>query len=245
MNGRRIFVGDIQGCREELERLLGTTRFDPGIDRLFFVGDVVNRGPDSLGTLRLLKAMGAQGVLGNHDLHLMAVHRGERLAEEGDGLGEVLGAPDCDELMTWLASFPFIRTWNDVILVHAGISPRWRDPREVLASLRVGDDSPAIDFATRVRWCDEDGRMTKGDPPAEPGFRPWYEHLAERHRETIIFGHWARAGLIHRPGFRGLDTGCVWGGRLTAWIAETDEIVSVPAARAYAAPGEETRKALK
>src|SRR5690349_17029121 len=128
MSTRRIFVGDIQGCRDELERLLDVARFDPATDSLEVVGDVVNRGPDSLGTLRLLKSIGASGVLGNHDLHLLGVRRGERVAAEDDGLGKILGAPDCDELLAWLAALPFVKVWSDVILVHAGLSPAWRDP---------------------------------------------------------------------------------------------------------------------
>ena len=235
MTTRRIFVGDIQGCRDELERLLDVVRFDSARDALEVVGDVVNRGPDSLGTLRLLKSIGAGGVLGNHDLHLLGVRRGDRVATEDDGLGKVLGAPDCDELLAWLAALPFVKEWNDVILIHAGLSPAWKDPVKELSVFREGMKDAAIDIATRVRWCDETGRMAKGDPPKEAGFRPWYEHLHGRFEKTIVFGHWARAGLIHRPGFRGLDTGCVWGGKLTAWIAEDDVFMSVPAARSYAA----------
>ena len=238
MSTRRIFVGDIQGCRDELERLLDVARFDPATDSLEVVGDVVNRGPDSLGTLRLLKSIGASGVLGNHDLHLLGVRRGERVAAEDDGLGKILGAPDCDELLAWLAALPFVKVWSDVILVHAGLSPAWRDPSKQLEGLHEGMKDPAIDFATRVRWCDAAGRMAKGDPPKESGFRPWYEHVEGRFPQTVVFGHWARVGLVHRPGFRGIDTGCVWGGKLTAWIAEEDVFVSVPAARIYAAiPG--------
>lgn len=94
-----------------------------------------------------------------------------------------------------------------------------------------------VDIATRVRWCDEKGRMPvpEADPPTEPGYRRWYELLEGRFEETIVFGHWARPGLVKRPGFRGLDSGCVWGGHLTAWIAEDDTFVSVPAVRQYSA----------
>ena len=105
---RRIFIGDIQGCRDELERLLAVLRFDPAKDILEPVGDLVNRGPDSLGTLRLLKSLGAGGVLGNHDLHLLAARRGERQMKPADTLTPVLEAPDCDELLAWLRARPFI-----------------------------------------------------------------------------------------------------------------------------------------
>ncbi len=233
---RRIFVGDIQGCREELERLLALLKFDSAQDVLEPVGDFVNRGPDSLGALRLLKALRAGGVLGNHDLHLLAARRGARILKATDSLTQVLEAPDCDALLAWLRAKPFIKTWPDLMLVHAGLSPAWADPVAALEGLNPEIPHPNIDIATRVRWCDERGVRPRGDedPPVEPGFKPWHEHLSGRFKETIVFGHWARPGLVKRPGFRGLDTGCVWGGRLTAWIAEDDSFVSVPAAREYA-----------
>jgi len=232
---RRIFIGDIQGCREELERLLEVLRFDPASDTLEPVGDFVNRGPDSLGTLRLLKSLGAGGVLGNHDLHLLAARRGERRLRPGDTLTPVLEAPDAEALLAWLRAKPFIKTWPGIILVHAGLSPAWTDPMKELSGLNPEAPHPNIEIATRLRWCDEKGNMPKHetDPPPEPGYRPWHEHMQGRFKETIVFGHWARGGLIHRPGLRGLDTGCVWGGRLTAWVAEDDTLASVPAARPY------------
>lgn len=235
-DGRRIFIGDIQGCREELEALLELARYDPVKDALEPVGDLVNRGPDSLGTLRLLKSLGAGGVLGNHDLHLLSARRGERTLKSSDTLGRVLKASDCDDLLAWLKARPFIKAWPDVILVHAGLSPAWINPAVALANLDPEVPHPRIDIATRLRWCDARGETpsSDADPPDEPGFRPWFEHLKGRFRETIVFGHWARLGLVNRIGFRGLDTGCVWGGRLTAWIPETDSLLSVPAARAYA-----------
>ena len=232
---RRIFIGDIQGCRDELERLLAVLRFDPAQDILEPVGDFVNRGPDSLGTLRLLKSLGAGGVLGNHDLHLLAARRGERQMKPADTLTPVLEAPDCDELLAWLRARPFIKAFPGLFLVHAGLSPSWKDPVAALSGLDPEKPHPNIDVATRVRWCDAQGRMPKPetDPPQAPGFRPWHEHVEGRFKETIVFGHWARPGLVKRPGLRGLDTGCVWGGRLTAWIAEDDTFASVPAARQY------------
>ena len=234
---RRIFIGDIQGCRDELERLLEVLNFDPAKDALEPVGDFVNRGPDSLGTLRLLKSLNAGGVLGNHDLHLLAARRGERRMKPADTLTRVLEAPDCEELLAWLRSRPFIKTWPGIILVHAGLSPAWTDPVAELSGLSPEARHPNIDIATRLRWCDEKGRMPKPetDPPLTPGYRPWHEILDGRFPETIVFGHWARPGLVHRRGFRGLDTGCVWGGRLTAWIEEYDAFVSVAAARQYSA----------
>lgn len=235
--GRKIFVGDIQGCREELERLLEVLKFDPSTDALEPVGDFVNRGPDSLGALRLLKSLNAGGVLGNHDLHLLAARRGERTLKPTDTLTQVLEAPDCDELLAWLREKPFIKAWPGILLVHAGLSPAWKDPVAELSGLDPEAPHPNIDVATRIRWCNEEGKMPvpEADPPRVPGYRPWHEILAGRFEETIVFGHWARPGLLKRPGFRGLDSGCVWGGRLTAWISGDDSFVSVPAARQYSA----------
>ena len=236
-SGRQIFVGDIQGCREELERLLEVLRFDPSRDALEPVGDFVNRGPDSLGTLRLLKSLNAGGVLGNHDLHLLAARRGERALKPTDTLTQVLEAPDGDELLSWLRGKPFIKAWPGILLVHAGLSPAWKDPIAALSGLDPEVRHPNIDVATRIRWCNEKGEMPvpEADPPRAPGYRPWHEILAGRFEETIVFGHWARPGLVKRPGFRGLDSGCVWGGRLTAWTSRDDTFVSVPAARQYSA----------
>jgi bis(5'-nucleosyl)-tetraphosphatase (symmetrical) len=231
---RRIFIGDIQGCLEELERLLALLNFDPAGDSLEPVGDLVNRGPDSLGVLRLLKSMNAGGVLGNHDLHLLATSRGARKQRRGDTLSAILEAPDREDLLVWLRAKPFVKTWPGLILVHAGLHPAWTDPLAAFEHLEPETSHPNIEFATRVRWCTPEGVRPDpdDDPPKAPGYRPWHEQGPGRD-ETIVFGHWARPGLVKRNGLRGLDTGCVWGGRLTAWIAEEDSFVSVPATRAY------------
>jgi bis(5'-nucleosyl)-tetraphosphatase (symmetrical) len=234
---RRIFIGDVQGCREELERLLEAVRFDPAADQLEPVGDLVNRGPDSLGALRILHRLGAGGVLGNHDLHLLRTAAGLRPLRASDTLDEVLAAPDRGELLAWLGARPFVRLWPDVLLVHAGLNPTWTDPVARLSGLDPLERHPDSDFAARVRNCDAQGRFPPGEAdPAPPPFLPWFQHeLAwDRGGRTIVFGHWARLGLVERPGLRGLDTGCVWGGRLTAWIAEEDRLVHVPARRAWA-----------
>jgi bis(5'-nucleosyl)-tetraphosphatase (symmetrical) len=235
MRGRRVFVGDIQGCREELERLLEMVAFDPARDRLEPVGDVVNRGPDSAGVLRLLRSMGAGGVLGNHDVHLIRVAAGRRRLNLRDTIQDVLEAPDRDELVGWLRSRPFVRGWADVVLVHAGLHPFWRDPGARLNRLDPAHFHPDSDYAMRVRYCTKTGERPARDhpPPGEP-FAPWFAHWEGP--RTVVFGHWARLGRVVRPAVRGLDTGCVWGGKLTAWIAEDDRFVQVPAARAYVRP---------
>jgi bis(5'-nucleosyl)-tetraphosphatase (symmetrical) len=239
---RRIFIGDIQGCRDELERLLEELRFDPAADELHPVGDLVNRGPDSVGCLRLLSAVKAGGVLGNHDLHLLHAAAGTRELRDGDTIGDVLAAGDRDELLAWLAARPFVRAFDDVVLVHAGFSPAWDDPvgrlrgSESMGSMRSLDPlEPGADarFAVKVRMCDADGRMGRRD---DDTLQPWHE-LFDRARiggRTVVFGHWASQGLLVRDGFRGLDSGCVWGKQLSAWIAEEDRVVQVQAARAYA-----------
>jgi bis(5'-nucleosyl)-tetraphosphatase (symmetrical) len=233
---RRIFIGDIQGCLEELERLLALLKFDTARDALEPVGDLVNRGPDSLGVLRLLKSMNAGGVLGNHDLHLLATSRGARKQRRGDTLSEILEAHDREDLLVWLRAKPFVKTWPGLILVHAGLHPTWTDPLAAFAGLETEALHPNIEFATRVRWCTPEGIRPDpdDDPPKVSGYRPWHEHRPCL-GETIVFGHWARPGLVKTSNLRGLDTGCVWGGRLTAWIAGEDQFVSVAAARAYSA----------
>ena len=238
---RRIFIGDIQGCREELEQLLELLRFDPAADELQPVGDLVNRGPDSLGTLRLLKSLEAQGVLGNHDLHLLRAAKGQRALRKTDTFGDVLGSDEREPLLAWLAQRPFLRAWDDILMVHAGISPLWKDPVTLLEARNPLRPDAETDFVTRVRYCDREGtRPDFDDPPPPAPFRPWYDwprQPALRER-TLVFGHWAVRGLVIEKSLRGLDSGCVWGKSLSAWIAEEDRVVSVPARRAYASVGE-------
>jgi bis(5'-nucleosyl)-tetraphosphatase (symmetrical) len=199
---RRIFVGDIQGCREPLERLLAAVAFVPGRDRLLPVGDLVNKGPDSPGVLDLLMKVGAEPVLGNHDVHWLKKPRGE--------------APQ----RAWLAAQPVVRSFDDIVMVHAGLHPHWDDAR--LSSLSPAD----VDYAINVRYCDADGEQPSEDwPPPGPPFRPWDDFY--RGARRVVFGHWARRGLVVRPQCVGLDTGCVYGGKLSAWIAEEDRIVQV------------------
>lgn len=233
---RRIFIGDIQGCREELEELLERVAFDPSADELHPVGDLVNRGPDSAGCLRLLRSLGAGGVLGNHDLALLATARGARQPRPMDTFEDVLAASDREELLAWLAERPFVRAFEGEVLVHAGFSPAWRDPVALLSQADAEHPTEEARLAVTIRSCDASGRSAGSLDPAPPPFRPWHE-LFDRVRvggRTIVFGHWARQGLFIRPGLRGLDSGCVWGGELTAWIANEDRLVQVPARRAYA-----------
>jgi bis(5'-nucleosyl)-tetraphosphatase (symmetrical) len=201
---RRIFIGDVQGCLGPLERLLEAVEFDPGSDVLHPTGDLVNKGPDSLGVLRLLRDLDAEPVLGNHDLQWL---RAGRIADRA--------------LSKWLGRQPVVRLFDDVILVHAGLHPRWDE--EHLLHL-----SPAeIDYAVTVRYCAPDGSRPVSDwPPPPPPYEPWDTFY--RGAKTVVFGHWARRGLDRRERVLALDSGCVYGGKLSAWIAEEDRIVQVP-----------------
>jgi len=176
-------------------------------------------------------------VLGNHDLHLLHAAAGRRAISDRDTIADVLAAADREELLAWLAARPFLRAWDDVLLVHAGLSPLWDDPEAVLGGLDPLVDSAEAGFATRVRYCNAAGQRPLDDwpPPGKP-YAPWYEHWVARQgtARTVVFGHWARQGIVEREGLRGLDSGCVWGGSLSAWIAEEDRLVQVPAVRAWA-----------
>jgi bis(5'-nucleosyl)-tetraphosphatase (symmetrical) len=238
MGRERIFLGDVQGCADELDELIDRIGFDPERQELWCVGDLVNRGPQSARALRRLREIGARSVLGNHDLHLLAVARGQRQARADDSFGDVLAADDRDELIDWLAAQPLVQAWDDLVVVHAGLHPHWSDPGGVAAPLesairggRIPFRDPDLAFLTRARNCDASGRRPDDEIRPGPGFAPWYEHY--RGARTVVFGHWASRGLVRAPRLRGLDTGCVWGGSLTAWSAATDRATSVAARRAY------------
>lgn len=200
---RRIFVGDIQGCREPLERLLAAVGFVAGSDRLLPCGDLVNKGPDSPGTVALLMEVGAEPVLGNHDLHVLSR---QKLSDRRQ--------------LEWLRSQPFVRVFDDVVMVHAGLHPSWDEAH--LLQL----DEQERDYVVNVRYCAADGSRPKEDwPPPGPPYRPWDDFY--RGTKRVVFGHWARRGLVVEKHCVGLDTGCVYGGKLSAWIAEEDRIVQV------------------
>jgi bis(5'-nucleosyl)-tetraphosphatase (symmetrical) len=262
----RYAIGDVQGCDEELRALLQRLRFSADRDRLWFVGDLVNRGPGSLATVRLVRSLGdnAVVVLGNHDLHLLAVAYGAHRRRKSDTLDEVLAAPDRDGLLEWLAARPLAHAEGDDLMVHAGVVPQWtpaqtlslaaevsaalrRDPRRLFEHMYGNEPDRwdetlggmdrlrfVINVLTRLRVCTADGRIDvsiKGEPPPPPSpLRPWFvfEQRATR-AARVIFGHWSALGLVQRPGILGLDTGCVWGGSLTAQDLDSDRPpVSLP-----------------
>ncbi|HET8699947.1 MAG TPA: symmetrical bis(5'-nucleosyl)-tetraphosphatase [Gammaproteobacteria bacterium] len=249
-------IGDIQGCSAQLDALLKALRFRPSRDRLWLVGDLVNRGPDSLGVLRHVIRLGRSvtTVLGNHDLHLLATAAGGREISPGDTFGAVLDAPDAGRLIDWLRRRPLLHYDAAArrVLVHAGIPPVWtlaearRQAREVERALRgprwraalrgmYGNqpskwsdelDVPSrrrytINALTRMRYCDKRGRLDfseSGPPGTQPkGLMPWFE-VPDRPAGNveIVFGHWAALGLVRRARITALDSGCVWGGSLTA-----------------------------
>jgi len=255
----RYAIGDLQGCDRELRTLLARLKFSADRDRLWFVGDLVNRGPGSLATLRRVRALGDNAivVLGNHDLHLLAVACGAQRRRRSDTLDEVLSAPDREALIDWLLTRPLAHAEGSDLMVHAGVVPQWtaastlalaaevgsalrRDPRALFDHM-YGDEPDRwadrlsgyerlrfiINVLTRLRLCTADGRIDtslKGPPPPPPSpLQPWFDHPQRASRDVrVIFGHWSALGFIQRPGIVGLDTGCVWGGSLTAVDLDSD-----------------------
>ena len=249
----RYAIGDLQGCDRELRALLARLKFSPDRDRLWFVGDLVNRGPGSLAALRLVRELGdnAVVVLGNHDLHLLALAHGVHRRRKSDTLDEVLAAPDREQLLEWLLTRPLAHAEGGDLMVHAGLVPQWtveltlqlaqavsaalrHDPRTLFEHMYGNEPERwderltgferlrfTINVLTRLRLCTADGRVdldAKGAPPPPTSpLRPWFEHPARRSRSArVIFGHWSALGLVQEHGVVGLDTGCVWGGALTA-----------------------------
>lgn len=270
-------VGDLQGCHAEFVELLETLSFDPRRDRLWLAGDLVNRGPGSLACLREAMALGdaARTVLGNHDLHLLAVARGGARLNRKDTLDDILAAPDRERLLDWLQSRPLLVAdargepeGAETVMTHAGLLPQWSLPRarrlageveEVLRGEGAGafleamygnapvlwrDDHEGIDrlraivnVFTRMRFIDAEGRLDfaakEGLDSAPPGFAPWFQY-PRSDALRLLFGHWAalQGATPHsRVDARALDTGCVWGGRLTALALESGERTSVPSRR--------------
>jgi bis(5'-nucleosyl)-tetraphosphatase (symmetrical) len=258
-------IGDVQGCFDELRALLAALEFDRANDRLWFVGDLVNRGPGSLATLRFVRDLGDRAVivLGNHDLHLLALALGHVESRRDDTLEEVLAAPDRGELLDWLRWRPMIHVAGNTTLVHAGLLPQWdiaaaqslaleveaelRGPRhsKFLEALygsrpdRWTDDLRGTDrlrvivnAMTRLRFCTPEGVMefeTKGETARAPeGYLPWFDVPNRKSAaSTIICGHWSALGLRLAPNLLALDSGCVWGGRLSAIRLEDRRLYQV------------------
>jgi bis(5'-nucleosyl)-tetraphosphatase (symmetrical) len=259
-------IGDVQGCWRELEHLLDELDYSPVDDRLWFVGDLVNRGPDSAAVLRYVKHLGDRAVVvqGNHDLHLLALAAGYAKRRRDDTLDPILAAPDRDELLEWLRFRPLLHVENGFLMVHAGLLPAWTVGQaqelaaEVEAELRAKryglflaelygskpdswrDDLRGMDrlrvivnAMTRLRFCTPEGVMdfsSKGDTEQAPtGYMPWFDIPTRRTRGVpIVCGHWSALGLCVRPNLLALDTGCVWGGSLTAVRLDDRRIFQSP-----------------
>jgi len=267
-------IGDLQGCRPKLTELLDRIRAVCPQPKFIFVGDLVNRGPSSLATLREVRALGnsASMVLGNHDLHLLAVAHNIRRQHPSDTLDDILQAPDRDELLDWLRCQPLALFENGHLLVHAGVLPQWTAAQtmalagEVEAVLRGPDwvgflrqmygNTPArwddrltgadrlrciVNALTRIRFCMADGTMeltaSKGVETEMPGYMRWFDVPGRKTEDvTVVFGHWSTLGLTLRSNLISLDTGCLWGGKLTAVCLEDRSVIQVDCPQ-YQRPG--------
>lgn len=258
-------IGDLQGCYDELQRLLERIQFDANKDTLWFVGDIVNRGPQSLQCLRYIIELGdaAITVLGNHDLCLIASSLSIRKTGATDTLDEILQAPDRDELIDWLRRQPLMVRDDtlDYSMVHAGLAPQWTSEqaldlsKEVTAVISGPDyreffqsmygNHPVcwsdelrgmdrlrfiVNAMTRMRYCTAQGELDfkqNGAPGSQPdGLFPWYEIDGRRSAgEKIIAGHWSTLGRLEKNNVYALDTGCVWGGQLTAMRIDCEKPV--------------------
>jgi len=272
-------IGDLQGCCDALERLLQKIDFSPSRDQLYLLGDLVNRGPASLATLRRLQGLGgaATCLLGNHDLHLLAAAQGVRKPHRKDTLHDILDAPDREALLAWLRQQRMAVLAHGWLMVHAGVVPQW-DAAQTLSlageveTLLRGPDLPAflqqmygnepaqwdealvgtarirfvVNVLTRLRFCTPDGHMDfeakDSADSAPPGYLPWFEVPGRRTAgQAVAFGHWSTLGLVQRPDLLALDTGCVWGGALSAARLSVDgsapEIIQVACDQAQAPGG--------
>lgn len=259
-------IGDVQGCWRTLRRLLERIDFDRTVDQLWFVGDLVNRGPASLDVLRYVMSLGdrATTVLGNHDLHLLALAAGAGRQRKRDSLEAVLEAPDRDDLLRWLSRRPLVVVSGDRLLVHAGLLPTWSAEDALKLSAEVEkalqgdkahrvletlDDDNAdrwdsdltgkqrlrviVNVMTRLRVCTADGQMDlsfKGPPgDLDEGWYPWFDAPKRRSQNiTMVSGHWAALGLHITDTVIAIDTGCVWGGALTAVRLEDRAVTRIP-----------------
>ncbi|PPD34279.1 MAG: diadenosine tetraphosphatase [Methylomonas sp.] len=259
-------IGDIQGCYNEFRRLLDVIQFDPAEDQLWLTGDLVNRGPHSLETLRFIKGLGdaAISVLGNHDLHLIATVASFSKTGKKDTLGPILRASDCDELITWLRQQRLFFFNEQFCMLHAGLPPQWNFEQTKLVAREVEqviggddyhkffrsmygnkptvwqDDFPkteklrfAVNCFTRLRYCTPEGELDfqyKGAPGSQAAnLMPWYAVPGRKSLDMrIIFGHWSTLGFYQGYNVYSIDTGCLWGGQLTALkLDETPQKISI------------------
>jgi len=265
-------IGDVQGCYQELNDLLDRINFDSKNDRLWFTGDLINRGPESLEVLRMVKALDAVTVMGNHEAHLLAIDAGAGKPGKNDTLDAILNAPDRNELIQWITHFPLLHhdTDYDLTMVHAGLTPLWDLDQAIACAAELEsvlrdetlinnflmhmygnqphhwrDDLTGngrlrfiINCFTRIRFCNESGHLDfdhKGPPGSQPqAYLPWFKLKNRKTRNNkIIFGHWASIDCgsvkaFDQDNVYPLDTGCVWGRKLTAMRLEDTNYFSVP-----------------
>jgi len=237
----RWLVGDVQGCAREFDHLLKTIRFDPACDEIWCLGDLLNRGPDSLETLRLWQATGGRGVIGNHEVYAILAYEGV-WPRKPDTLQTLYEAPDGAKLLASLRALPALAYlpgdtgYEPCWAVHGGLDPRWDNLHQEATRINAGPhdntwlDSPDLRFVTRVRCCTPAGkripyaRKPEGCPPPHV---PWDALYSGPVR--VVHGHWARRGFYRGRLTIGLDSGCVYGGPLTAWCQQEDRIVQVKA----------------
>ncbi|MFT5588430.1 MAG: bis(5'-nucleosyl)-tetraphosphatase (symmetrical) [Bradyrhizobium sp.] len=255
-------IGDLQGCASQLASLMEKVLHEDAGARWFFVGDLVNRGPRSLATLRLIRSLGdrASCVLGNHDLHLLAVAHGIRKTGRSDTLDEILQAPDRDELLDWLRRQALAQWIDGHLLVHAGVPAQWtveqtlalagevetvlRGPDWVAFLREMYGNAPArwddaltgserlrciVNGLTRMRLCTADGSMVLKNPEESAQLLvPWFDVPGRLSAAvTVVYGHWSARGLTLRPDLIGLDSGCLWGGQLSAVRLSDRKLVQV------------------
>lgn len=259
-------IGDVQGCFSALNALVAQLNYSPATDRIILLGDLVNRGEDSLSVLRWAKQHRIGAILGNHDLHLLSVAHGIAPCRTDDTLHDILDAPDLDDLLFWLRQQPLLYHTEQHLLVHAGLLPQWSIEQalslatEVEAVLRgteyraflhtmYGNQPDSWDndltgydrlrvitnAMTRLRFCTADGHMdfrAKGKPQEAPEhLLPWFQVPNRRSAgTTIVFGHWSALGLSIHSDCIALDTGCLWGGKLSALRLDDHHLFQVDCA---------------
>lgn len=237
----RWLIGDIQGCVRPLERLLREIRYDAARDELWSLGDLVNRGSESLETLRLWRDVGGRAILGNHDVYALLAFSG-RVARKGtDTLDALFDAADALSLMQAMRRSPVLVHLpptgdgvRDVWIVHGGLHPAWSDLRRVASRINAAEhdddwlESREVKLATTLRCCTAAGKRSRftGHPLNCPApYEPWDAFYTGA--SLVVHGHWARRGFYRNERTMGLDSGCVYGGPLTAWNQEEDRVVQV------------------
>ncbi|PRC91095.1 symmetrical bis(5'-nucleosyl)-tetraphosphatase [Solimicrobium silvestre] len=264
-NTEHIYVvGDLQGCCDQFNELHAQILLQDPDATLFIAGDLVNRGPQSLPTLRKLVALGdrANSVLGNHDLNLLGIAYGAHRPHHDAYLRPILDAPDREQLLDWLRHRPLAFQIEQHLIIHAGVLPSWtveqtldyaREVEQMLQGPNYVDflrvmysNQPSVwsttltgmdrlrcivNVLTRLRFCTISDEMEfdskEGLNKTPPGFAPWFSHPRLSASSTLIYGHWSAIGLQLQPNLIGLDTGCVWGGKLTAMRLSDHQLFQV------------------